>query len=222
MPRYEPAGAVEAHKTDNGDDYVIVAEGGVWGMMDAGLFERVFIPVPRLLDGLSPLERKRLKVDEWYQHPTKDAVSNVPFEEERPLPGVPVTAEDLVPASERLAARLAERTVPGGPGAARLPRPEQVEAVLEETRELVAAETRGRDVIDGGEEKSYEPKPKRQYRQVGALAKAERNRAIYKAVMKDDRSHREVADEYGLTPQRVSQIVTAEAERIRKGARGAR
>jgi hypothetical protein len=140
MPRYVPRGPIEAHRRDEGDEYLLLEAGGRFlGALDASLFELVFTLEPDtlrmagdVLDGRRPIEDV--------------------LEELRPPepPGKPLVPDDLVPASEKLAATIAARTVPGGP-AATLPRsPAELERILEETRVQVDQEQRER-ARNGGE-----------------------------------------------------------------------
>jgi hypothetical protein len=134
MPRYIPRGPVQAHKTDDGQEYLLLtAEGnGFMGVLEAGLFELVFEVDLRWKFGLpEPDEAVRRQVE-------RDRVLfGEPLRPPEP-PGVPLVPDDLVPASEKLAATIAARTQPGGPAGELIP-------VGSAAAELAIAETR-RDV----------------------------------------------------------------------------
>jgi hypothetical protein len=106
VPRFVPRGPVQAHKTDDGQEYLLLtAEGnGFMGVLEAGLFELVF----------EPLECRTV---------TRKFSAPDLLEELRPPepPGVPLVPDDLVPASERMAAAIAARTAPGGPAGELIP-----------------------------------------------------------------------------------------------------
>jgi hypothetical protein len=143
VPRYRPRGPIEAHKTDEGDEYVILAERQVLGVLEADLFDRVFTlelgqDAPR-----GGLYRRELEEDNGgRRRPTvADGIRVVVNGDE--LPGVPHV--EPPPPAERLAAALAARTEPGGPGAVHLPRTKaEVERAIAETRKRVKAEGKAR------------------------------------------------------------------------------
>jgi hypothetical protein len=144
MPRYVPRGPVQAHKTDDGEEYLLLTEGnGFMGVLEAGLFELVFeeeadrrvAGAPRRTDEL--LERH----SDRRRPPTvadgiRELVAGRPLPEiPAPPAGVPLVPDDLVPASERMAAAIAARTQPGGPAGELIPVGSPAAALaIEETR----------------------------------------------------------------------------------------
>jgi hypothetical protein len=135
MARYLPKMiAVEAFRLPDDRGYVVVPPDDAPRIVPAADFERVFY-----------LEELR----HWPASVSDDVRKLV--EEPPALRGTPLVPDDLVPASEKLAATIAARTVPGGPGASPLPREQaDVERILEETRVQVDQEQAER-ARNGGE-----------------------------------------------------------------------
>lgn len=125
MPTFTARPAtIEAHLTDDGTEYLVRIDGTFVGVLDAPLFDRVFRPAAARLP-VPPPDMERSGVDR------------------RELPGTP---HDQIPAVD-LAGAIAARTTPGGPRV-HVPRtPEEVGAVLDQTRKDV-------EQIVGGDEMS--------------------------------------------------------------------